>query len=361
MFGFRPKAALVVTMIAIWLTTACGQATSPAPAVGAAAVASPSLAATAFPTSTATTPPNTPTVAPTATTIVLQIATATATATTAPTMIPSETPAATVTPSYTPTATPSATQTNTPTTTPTHTATPLPPTATPPPPTATQRPFPSPTQTPRPRPTATPARPITILPLGDSITEMASWDRTSYRRPLWQLLTSNGYQVDFVGSVVDQSNVSDFDLNHEGHSGWTADQILGSLPTWQQNYRPDVVLLHIGTNDLRLGQDIDETAAEIGRIIDTLRANNPQVVILLAKIIPTTTGYADRIPQLNDQIAQVARAKTWENAPVIIVDHYSGFDPYKELFDGVHPNASGEWKMAQRWFWALTQLDLFAK
>jgi hypothetical protein len=46
---------------------------------------------------------------------------------------------------------------------------------------------------------------ITIMPLGDSITlgigpSDSTEDLNGYRRELWTLLTSSGYDVDFVGS-----------------------------------------------------------------------------------------------------------------------------------------------------------------
>ncbi|MCA9910973.1 MAG: hypothetical protein KC519_20100, partial [Anaerolineae bacterium] len=92
----------------------------------------------------------------------------------------------------------------------------------------------------------------TIMPLGNSITQ-GSGQQNSYRRALWQLIQAGGYGADFVGSQ--SSNFSapppnpDFDLNHEGHWGWRADQILAQLPGWAATYQPQVVLIHLGTND----------------------------------------------------------------------------------------------------------------
>jgi hypothetical protein len=41
---------------------------------------------------------------------------------------------------------------------------------------------------------------VKILPLGDSMTQGEA-GHFSYRRPLWKMLDSAGYKVDFVGSL----------------------------------------------------------------------------------------------------------------------------------------------------------------
>ena len=105
---------------------------------------------------------------------------------------------------------------------------------------------------------------IRIMPLGDSITQgiasgVSDEDyMVSYRKALWDLLVADGYEMDFVGSlnnglaVFDDSDLAD----HEGHSGWRDDAIVngrpgeGKLEDWLIAERPNIVLLHIGTNGL---------------------------------------------------------------------------------------------------------------
>jgi acyl-CoA thioesterase I len=38
------------------------------------------------------------------------------------------------------------------------------------------------------------------------------------------------------------------------------------------------------------------------------------------------------------------------DSPVFLVDQFSGFNAEKDTYDGVHPNQSGEQKIADRWF-----------
>lgn len=200
-----------------------------------------------------------------------------------------------------------------------------------------------------------------IMPLGNSITQ-ARAGRNSYRRPLWHRLQGAGYPVNFVGSQNSNHGGApanaDFDQDHEGHWGWTADQLLGGISGWAQAHRPDVVLMHVGSNDMFKEQDVNSTISELGQIIDRLRAVNPNVKILLAKLIQPAEWYGRRyrVNQLNQAIPTLASQKNTAQSPVILVDQTQGFDAGADTYDGVHPNESGERKMADRWFEALTRV-----
>ena len=197
-----------------------------------------------------------------------------------------------------------------------------------------------------------------ILPLGNSITQ-ADQTHYSYRFPLWQKLRNVNAKFDFIGTMNTNYGGNPafpdpaFDKDHEGHRGWRADQLLASLPSWLANYTPDIVLVHAGTNDMFMGNSVAGTVEELKNIIDVLRADNPDVAILLAKIIGTTAPENARIVQLNSYIDGIAAEKNTARSRVIVVDQYTGFNPTTDAYDGKHPNAAGEEKMAQKWFNAL--------
>jgi hypothetical protein len=198
-----------------------------------------------------------------------------------------------------------------------------------------------------------------IMPLGDSITE-SSQGLPSYRFYLWHLAIAAGYRIDFVGSRHGVANGPpanpDFDSDHEGHSGWRADEILAHIHPWAAEASPDVVLIHLGHNDLCRGQSIASTAGDIGGIIDELRSVNPSVQILLAQVIPSSSTCHARIPSLNAELSQLAADKSRAESPVVLVDQYTGFDPSTMTYDGTHPLPSGESRMADRWFDRLAPL-----
>ncbi len=194
--------------------------------------------------------------------------------------------------------------------------------------------------------------PLRIMLLGDSITQ---GDTNSYRRPLWIALGEAGMSVDFVGSMSREysggNDTNDYDADHEGHWGWRADQVLGRIDQWAAQASPDIVLMHLGTNDIGGGQDIDETIDEIDQIIKRMRAHNPRVHVLLAAIIPVAHYAATiRIERFNAGLAELAKAKDTSTSRVILVDHFTGFDALQDTYDGIHPNDGGNEKMANRWF-----------
>lgn len=195
---------------------------------------------------------------------------------------------------------------------------------------------------------------IRIMPLGDSITQ-GDYARASYRRPLWHLLRQSGYSVDFVGSMrrnyIAGPFHRDFDHDHEGHWGWTIHEILEHIEDWIKSARPDAVLIHLGSNDLFQGKVPEQVAEELGSLIEAIRRVSPHAALFVAELIPAQ-GMEERFAEANRYIRSL-RERSTESSPVIVVDHFSGFDPDRHTYDGVHPNAEGEKRMAERWFAAL--------
>lgn len=217
---------------------------------------------------------------------------------------------------------------------------------------------------------------LKVMPLGDSITQGDPINGT-YRKALWNMLQANGASVDFVGSHNSHHDSSPcgalpgetFDQDNEGHWGWKADEILngngqtstcknpysGGLSDWLLVDTPDMVLIHLGTNDMFQDETVSSTIAELGAVIDTLRVYNPNVIVLLAQVIPT--GYFNdnqNMIKLNAEIPNLASQKHTANSPVEVVDHFTGYDGSQDNHDQVHPNNSGQDKMANKWYAAMS-------
>lgn len=197
-------------------------------------------------------------------------------------------------------------------------------------------------------------RPILIQPLGDSITEGKGTDQeASYRRPLWKKLKDARYNVDFVGSRKLQLGdappfFKDYDPDHEGHYGWKLAEVIKpeNLGQWLKLYTPDVALVHLGTNDSAAGAATLVTNTET--LVKQLRADNPAIVIVLAQLIqpgPTQQGFNSMLPAL-------AQKLTTPMSPILVVNQTLGFTN-ADTIDGIHPNPSGQEKMATKWFASL--------
>lgn len=203
------------------------------------------------------------------------------------------------------------------------------------------------------------------MPLGDSITQgSAEWGPT-YRYHLWKKLTAAGFDVDFVGSQTAMYSgdypLVDFDQDHEGHAGWRVDQVLANIATWATDHRPDIVLIHLGTNDLNEDQPVDDTVTELERVVEALRAARPRVSVLVAQILPCDPGRAivckpAKYDAYRQAVLKLAARLDRSDARVIAVDHYTFVDPERDLADGLHPNDAGDRKMAERWFEAIRSL-----
>lgn len=206
--------------------------------------------------------------------------------------------------------------------------------------------------------------PLRIMPLGDSITE-AEIGHNSYRRVLWQRLNGAGCMVDFVGSKSGVSRGSrdsgsarppnaDFDLNHEGYWDYSVNDVIARVAGLVERSVPDVVLVHLGTNDLLRGQSPAAVAQELGIIIDEIREGRPDAHILLAKIIPASASVA-ATTALNQAIDGVAANRDRRASPVVVVNQAAGYG-LGDNYDGVHPAPSGEAKLGNRWADAILAL-----
>ncbi|MGI5239519.1 SGNH/GDSL hydrolase family protein [Dactylosporangium sp. CA-139066] len=191
------------------------------------------------------------------------------------------------------------------------------------------------------------SRPIRIMPLGDSITYgVGSPSSSSYRAALWnRLAVQAGYNIDFVGS---QRSGALPDQDNEGHSGWRIDEIAANIDGWLATYQPDVVLLHIGTNDMNQNYQVGTAPQRLSALVDRILADRPAATVLVAKIIPALdAGIQARIDAFNAAIPGALAGK----ARTRLVD-LSGLAP-SDLNDTLHPNDTGYARMAVRWYTGL--------
>ena len=193
---------------------------------------------------------------------------------------------------------------------------------------------------------------IRILAVGDSITQGGKTFVT-YRLPLDQKLRAAGLNYVFVGSQ--QSEGLSGPLWHEGYGGKNAEFLAGIMPQKLKQAKPDIILLHCGHNHSAEEKPVPGIIAAERTMIEAARKQNPKVVVLLAQVI--TSGKLPKygyISELNQAEVVLARELSRPDAPVVIVDQATGFDPLKDtILDRVHPNAQGAEKMANKWFTAL--------
>jgi lysophospholipase L1-like esterase len=195
-----------------------------------------------------------------------------------------------------------------------------------------------------------------IMPLGDSITSgFNSPPHWGYRGPLWSLLTNGGAVIDYQGEFQDGPSFLP-DRDHQGTLYQTADQLIPLAPGLMTQYKPDVVLLMIGSNDIEAGQDAASLGDEISQILDGIAARSPGVTVYVSTLTPLSpdrTG-SEVIPLANQEIRSAVAQAQAEGQRVRLVDPNLSLG---DLIDGVHPNDAGNGKIAQAFFDAMIADD----
>ncbi len=206
---------------------------------------------------------------------------------------------------------------------------------------------------------------VRIMPLGDSMTEADP----GYRGPLYQMLTQEGFKVEFVGSKKGDS-AKCASPHHEGHGGFTIGpgkskpdawsdgkgNLYDNVDKWLQT-KPDIILLLIGINDyLNIGKlqpdykpDL-QGPGKLGALLDKIHEISPQSKILVSSILPV--AWDSRIGRpINDAIPGLVATRPF----VLFVDlnKTTAFVAGDWSKDNLHPSEQGYGKMAKGWFVAL--------
>ncbi|MEE1929587.1 GDSL-type esterase/lipase family protein [Streptomyces sp. TRM 70351] len=188
---------------------------------------------------------------------------------------------------------------------------------------------------------------LRVMPLGDSITAgVGSTDDAGYRNDLWYRLDGAARSLDFVGSRR-EGEMSDG--HNEGHRGRRIDEVARiaecSVPAW----RPNVVTLHVGTNDVNQDYDLDGAPERIGGLVDQILEDSPGAVVLVATLVPATkAGMQPEIDRINARLPGIVqeRAEAGERVRLVSMAALTTAD----LFNAAHPNDAGYAKMADAWY-----------
>ena len=236
-----------------------------------------------------------------------------------------------------------------------------------------------------------------IMCIGDSITDGYGTEG-SYRKFLYNLLVTDGYTIDMVGpnNNYDSATYSSDEENFTydpAHCGYSAYSIKayggrnGILETikngnYVSEYKPNVVILQIGTNDVIDKYDIENAGNRLKELAEYILENISDESLLFITTIPNldpnradvyswfgnyrhsddwSTKYDDDVVEknvqkivdnYNNQVKNVVE-KLNENGHknVYFGDVNSAISNVKtQLKDGVHPNDIGYKLMGQYWF-----------
>jgi acyl-CoA thioesterase I len=192
---------------------------------------------------------------------------------------------------------------------------------------------------------ASPPRGVIILCAGDSLTAKA------YPHFLQKLLNADGIAARVVNQGVSGDNSGEY-------LEYVRDPVRSEALLWE---RPDIILLQLGTNDVRTDGDFlptDRFVANMKSLLEYFRgfisrtADPSRIVLALIPPIPDGTPFpfsaesSRRVrEEINPAIVRLARE---QGLPV--VDNYRIFEERPDLLPGVHPTTEGFRLMARNWY-----------
>jgi lysophospholipase L1-like esterase len=197
-----------------------------------------------------------------------------------------------------------------------------------------------------------------ILPLGDSITFGIQY-AGAYRVELFQDAVNDHKNITFVGDPTLANGPTTvagmpFPRNNQGHSGWTIDQIAGIVPMPALQPLPQIILLHIGTNDIySTTQPVAQAPQRLGALIDKIIAGAPDALLVVAQITPLK-NFDPQVMTYNAAVPAVVQMRAAAGKHILLVDMHTGFNIGTMLSsDGVHPNQMGYNFMGDVWYAAI--------
>jgi lysophospholipase L1-like esterase len=209
-----------------------------------------------------------------------------------------------------------------------------------------------------------------VMMLGDSVTGSTCYPQSTYGA----LMAGGHTNFQFIGTMTtNQSscgNGAPASVKDEGHPGYgvtylpqnstrgacTKDSGCGSyaeLQTWAAE-KPDIVLMHYGTNDVWDGIATSTILSAYLAVIAEFRKQNPNVIFFVSKIIKLDpSGCSSCLTNVAALAAALtpswASSSSTASSPITLIDHYdSSFDPTNsaDTSDGVHPTPAGASIMA---------------
>jgi lysophospholipase L1-like esterase len=223
-----------------------------------------------------------------------------------------------------------------------------------------------------------------IMPLGDSITFGIGSNPPAggYRPELFTQAVSNAKNITFVG-FVDSMNTSGgpasntpdgptnitvngkqvaFPRDNEGFSGFTisgggAGSLASKVDNAIQQTSPNIILLHIGTNNLYQGMAPD-LPDQLGNLLDQITKDAPDALLVVAQLTPLspTQFPQNGVAAYNATIPGLVQERVAAGKHLITVDMSSAFAPQggaSLLVDGIHPKPAGYTIMGDTWYAAI--------
>ncbi|WP_059043817.1 GDSL-type esterase/lipase family protein [Streptomyces acidiscabies] len=213
---------------------------------------------------------------------------------------------------------------------------------------------------------------LRFMPVGDSMTIGSAGDHT-WRYRLWRhLCATYGGPFTLVGpreTLYDQgadSPVSyayaepDFPRGHLAGWGEGWQHMVPLIGDAVRAGRADVLLVSLGLIDLGFYTNAEQTAENAREFIAAARAARPRVRAVVLPVIPNVRAtadpaFAEQVSLFNELLAKTVADLDEPGSPLLLASIPPRYDIDTDTYDGTHPNASGEHKLAEAFAEAMYQ------
>ncbi|MGW0814291.1 GDSL-type esterase/lipase family protein [Streptomyces viridiviolaceus] len=205
---------------------------------------------------------------------------------------------------------------------------------------------------------------LRFMSVGDSMTIGSAGEHT-WRYRMWQhLCATYGGPFTFVGpreTLHDQTTDAptsyayadpDFPWAHLAGWGEGWHHMAPLIRETVSTCRADVLLVSLGLIDLGFYTDAEQTADNVRVFVAEARAADPRIRMAVLPVIPNIRAEADpsfatQVTRFNDLLAKTVIDLDEPDSPLLLATPPASYDIHTDTYDGTHPNADGEHKIAQ--------------
>ncbi|EFE68790.1 conserved hypothetical protein [Streptomyces viridosporus ATCC 14672] len=211
---------------------------------------------------------------------------------------------------------------------------------------------------------------LRFMPVGDSMTIGSAGEHT-WRYRLWRhLCTAYGGPFTFVGpretlhdpaaDAPTSYAYADPDFPRAHLAGWGEGwhHMVPLIGEAVRTHRADVLLVSLGLIDLGFYTNAEQTADNVRAFVAQARAADPRVRAVLLPVIPNIRAeaepaFAAQVTRFNDLLAKTVVDLDEPSSSLLLAAPSPSYDIHTDTYDGTHPNASGEHKIAAAFAQAL--------
>ncbi|MET7450711.1 SGNH/GDSL hydrolase family protein [Streptomyces sp. NPDC005574] len=204
---------------------------------------------------------------------------------------------------------------------------------------------------------------LRFMPVGDSQTIGSAGEHT-WRYRLWRhLCETYGGPFALVGpreTLHDKATdaptslaYADPDFPRAHLAGWGEGWVHMAplIGEAVRTHRADVLLVSLGLIDLGFYTDAEQTAENVHAFVTAARAANPGIRMVVLPVIPNVRAesepaFAAQVARFNELLAKAVADLDERRSPLLPASPPQPYDLLTHTYDGTHPNASGEHRIA---------------